>query len=585
MKIRKLVACLSFVWLCLASQAPAAQEEYPVSPESQPQPGIPKGSVEKYTFSGSKVFPGTQRDYWVYVPAQYDPQSPACVYVNQDGIQYNAPVVFDNLIAKKEMPITIGIFVTPGVVKSQTTNALDRFNRSFEYDGLGGNYARFLLEELLPEVETRKAPDGRPIRLSRNGNDRCIAGASSGAICAFTAAWERPEAFARVFSTIGTYVGLRGGHVYPTLIRKFEPKPIRVFLQDGTDDLNIYGGDWWMANQMMERALTFAGYEVNHAWGEGAHNTKHGTAIFPEAMRFLWKNWPQPVRAGQSRNTYMGEILLPGETWQLAAEGYQFTEGPAANAKGEIFFNDVPKSKTYRLDPGGPKEFVGDSSGGDGQAFGPDGRLYAVAGAARKILAYDAAGGSRVVAEGFKGNDLVVRNDGFVYVTEPGWDGQSPSKVWLIKPDGSKQVVDTGLKFSNGVTLSPDQSLLYVADSKSHWVYSYQIAGDGTLKHKQKYFWLHCPDDADDSGADGMRCDRDGRLYVATRMGIQVCDQAGRVECVLPTPNGKVSNLTFGGESFDTLFAACGDRIYKRKVKVRGALPFEAPCKPAPPRL
>ncbi len=233
----------------------------------EPKPAVPRGEVTHYTFEQSRIFPGTVRDYWVYVPQQYDPAKPACVHVNQDGIQYNAPAVFDELIHKKEMPITIGVFVTPGRVKALSDKALDRYNRSYEYDGLGDAYARFLLEELLPEVEKKTTKDGRAIHLSREGNDRCIAGASSGAICAFTAAWERPDAFRRVFSAIGTYVGLRGGNVYPTLIRKFEPKPIRIFLQDGSRDLNIYGGDWWMANQEMERALTFAGYEVKHAWG------------------------------------------------------------------------------------------------------------------------------------------------------------------------------------------------------------------------------------------------------------------------------------------------------------------------------
>ncbi|MHC5542697.1 alpha/beta hydrolase, partial [Singulisphaera rosea] len=165
-----------------------------------------KGEVIKYSFDKSKIFPGTVRDYWVYVPKQYDPAKPACVYVNQDGIQYDAPAVFDRLIDSKEIPVVIGVFVMHGRVKASSGEALDRFNRSFEYDGLGDNYARFLLEELLPEVETKTTSDGRAIRLSKKGDDRCIAGASSGAICAFTAAWERPDDFRRVFSAIGTYV-------------------------------------------------------------------------------------------------------------------------------------------------------------------------------------------------------------------------------------------------------------------------------------------------------------------------------------------------------------------------------------------
>ncbi|HMC65382.1 MAG TPA: SMP-30/gluconolactonase/LRE family protein [Gemmataceae bacterium] len=543
----------------------------------------PKGEVTKYTFTRSTIFAGTQRDYWIYVPKQYDPQKPACVYVNQDGVQYNAPAVFDGLIHKKEMPVVIGVFVMHGRVKAPSEKALDRFNRSYEYDGLGDNYARFLLEELLPDVERKTTSDGRPIRLSKDGNDRGIGGASSGAICAFTAAWERPDAFRRVFSAIGTYVGLRGGHSYATLIRKFEPKPIRVFLQDGKNDLNLYAGDWWMANQEMERALTFAGYEVKHAWGDGGHDGKHATQVFPEAMRWLWKDWPEPVKAGAG-SQQLRDILLPGEGWQLVADGYQFTEGPAANAKGEVFFNDIPNSKTYKLGLDGKVSvYLADSKRGNGQAFGPDGRLFAVATGSNQVLAYDAAGKGDVIADGIQGNDIVVRHDGGVYVTNP--SRTEPSKVWYISPKGDKRIVDTGLKFANGVTFSPDQSLLYVAESRTHWVYSYQIQPDGSLAYKQRYFYLHVPDTADDSAADGMRVDRDGRLYVATRMGIQVCDQAGRVNCIIPTPNGKIANLCFGGEHFDTLFATCGDRVYKRKVKVKGANAFEAPLKPATPRL
>jgi gluconolactonase len=571
------------------AQANRPQESYPPHPDSQEQPGAPKGEVLKFTFENSKIFPGTWREYWVYVPAQYTPDKPACVYVNQDGrqeLQWKANIVFDNLIHKKEMPVTIGVFVAHGRLRPANPEAaLDRFNRSFEYDGLGDNYARFLLEELLPDVETKKTTDGRPIRLSKNGNDRAIGGSSSGAICAFTAAWERPDAFSRVFSAIGTYVGLRGGHEYSTLIRKYEPKPIRVFLQDGSNDNNIYAGDWWMANQAMERSLVFADYEVQHVWGEGRHSGDHGTAIFPDAMRWLWKGWPEPVKAGVSKNDTLKALLIPGEEWKLVGENYRFTEGPVANAKGEVFFDDGANNKIWKIALDGKlSEFVSDSKGVYGQGFGPDGRLYAASTTDQKIVAYDTAGKATVIAEGFRGNDLVVANNGNIYVTDPrGFDPQS--QIWLIKPNGEKKVVDTGLRFSNGITLSPDQTLLYVAEMRTHWVYSYQIQPDGSLTHKQRYYWLHVPDNADDCGADGMRVDREGRLYVATRMGIQVCDQAGRVNAIIPTPNGRISNLTFGGENFDTLFATCGDKVYKRKLKVKGANAWDAPSRPAPPRL
>lgn len=574
--------------LLLPAVSPA-EPDYPVSEDSKPHDGVPKGEVLKFSFEKSKIFPGTYRDYSIYIPKQYDPAKPACLMVFQDGNgkNYEAPTVFDNLIAKNEMPVTIGVFATPGRVKALNPDtALDRFNRSYEYDGLGDNFVRFLTDELLPDVETKTTSDGRPIRLSRNATDGGICGSSSGGVCAFTAAWERPSEFSRVFTTVGTYVGLRGADVYPTLIRKYEPKPIRVFLQDGSNDNNIYAGDWWMENQTMERALTWAGYEVNHAWGEGAHNGKHGTAIFPDVMRWLWKDWPAAPKNAGTKNTMYNDIVLPGADWELVSEGHKFTEGPTANAKGEVFYNDPGTSTAWKVAlDGNVTQVSADTHGGDGQNFGPDGRLYTVAGKDQQIVATDANGKTTVVGSGFKGNDLTVNAEGTIWVTEPGWDGKSPSQIWMISKDGQPKVVDKGLRFSNGLVLSPDQSLLYVADSRTKWVYSYQVQPDGTLKHKQKFFWLHQPDNADDSGADGMEVDRDGRLYVATKLGIQVCDQAGRVNCILPTPNGRVSNLAFGGPKFDTLYATCADKVYKRKMKAIGVPNWAAPVKPATPKL
>jgi sugar lactone lactonase YvrE len=345
-----------------------------------------------------------------------------------------------------------------------------------------------------------------------------------------------------------------------------------------------------MANQMMERALTFSGYEVQHVWGEGGHNGDHGTAVFPDAMRWLWKEWPEPVKSGPSRNDTLNALLIPGEDWQQVGEGYGFTEGPAANAVGEVFFNDIPAKKAYRISRDGKVSLLlADSKGANGQALGPDGRLYAVAAPEEKVLAYDqngkADGSPATVAEGIRGNDLVVAHNGNVYVTEPAPASSNQSKIWLVRPNGEKRVVDTGLRFANGVTLSPDQTLLYAADSRAHWVYSYQVQPDGSLQFKQRYYWLHVPDTGEESGADGMRVDRDGRLYVATSLGIQVCDQAGRVNAIIPTPNRRVANLCFGGPNNDVLFATCGDRVYKRKLKVQGAQAWAAPVKPTAPRL
>lgn len=584
MKLIYLLCFFCFPSITLVAQTP---DTYPVHPDAQTKPGVPKGEVLKFTFDSSTIFSGTWREYWVYVPAQYRPDQPACVYVNQDGIQWQAPAVFDNLIHQKEMPVTIGIFVMPGRVKTANPDAaLDRFNRSFEYDGLGDAYARFLLDELLPNVETRKTADGRAIHLSHKGNDRAIGGSSSGAVCAFTAAWERPDAFSRVFSTIGTYVGLRGADQYPTLIRKVEPKPLRIFLQDGANDLNIYGGDWWMANQTMERALTFAGYDLQHIWGEGGHNGKQGTAIFPDAMRYLWKGWPESINAGTSKNQMLTDILLPNEGWQLVGENYKLAEGASVNAKGEVFFTDGPAGKIWKEGLDGQLSlFTGNTPLIYRQAFSPDGRLYATSKSTSKLTAYTVAGKATPITEGLAGQDVVVANNGNTYLTSITPNAQGNTSVWLIRPTGKKLVVDTALFSANGIALSPDQTLLYVSDKRSHWIYSYSIKSDGSLSNKQKYYWLHAPDTADNAGAEGLRTDRDGRLYVATGMGIQVCDQAGRVNGILPTPNGKVTNLCFGGANFDILYAMCGDKVYRRKLNVKGANAWDKPNKPAAPKL
>ena len=578
--------CLGYAALAFA-QTPA--ESYPVDAASVEQAGVPKGEILKFTFENSKIFPGTRREVSVYVPAQYRPDKPACVYVNQDGIQWKAPTVFDNLIHQKEMPITIGVFITPGQVKaSNEETALDRYNRSFEYDGLGDAYARFVLEEILPEVEKRKTTDGRAILLSKSGNDRAIGGSSSGAVCAFTAAWERPDAFSRVFSAIGTYVNLRGADRYPSLIRKYEPKPIRIFLQDGSNDLNIYAGDWWKANEMMARALTFAGYELNYIWGEGGHNGQQGTAIFPQAMRWLWKDYPKPVGKGTSKNQFLNDILVENTEWELVGEGYTFTEGTATNAAGEFFFQDFPNSKTYKVGLDGKLIALPiDSKRATGTAFGPDGKRYTAAGGNKQILSYDAQGNVQVVADSVaSSNDITVAVNGNIYFTAP--DGRErPSKLYLIRPNGEKLVVDEGLKFANGLCLSPDQTQLYVTESASHWVWVYQIQADGKLANKQKFGWLHVRDEDENAWSDGLKCDRDGRIYVTSLTGIQVLDQLGRVNAILPVPltKGQVSNLCFAGPNFDTLYITCRDKVYRRKVKVKGVNGFEAGVKPGKPRL
>ena len=280
-----------FAVALLVNASVRAADDYKPGPDAEPG-GAPRGDVRQATFATSKIFPGTTRDYFVYVPKQYDPAKPACLMVFFDGAgfmrpegQFRLPVVFDNLIAKKEMPVTIAVAVNPGVVQPGVPGAKPRSNRSFEYDSLGDTNARFVIEELLPEAL-------KGLNVTKDPQGRAVVGNSSGGIAAFTVAWERPDVFGKVISHIGSFTNIRGGHVYPALIRKTKPaKPLRVFLQEGKNDLDNLHGHWPLAAEDMAAALKFAGYDHTLVMGEGGHSGRHGGAIFPDTLRWLWRDW------------------------------------------------------------------------------------------------------------------------------------------------------------------------------------------------------------------------------------------------------------------------------------------------------
>ena len=286
---RAFLGMLTAVALCLPSKS-RGEEIYTLGPDSQRHEGVPRGKVAKHTWN-SRIFEGTIRDYWVYCPAQYDGKKPARVMVFQDGHayvgetgQFRVPVVLDNLIARGDLPVIVAIFINPGRHGDANSKKPWRAdNRSFEYDTLSDQYARFLLDEILPEV-------GKTYRLSEDPNERAICGISSGGICAFTVAWQRPDAFRKVLSHVGSFTNIRGGYVYPSKIRKTEPKPLRVFLQDGKNDLDNEHGNWWLSNLQMEAALKFKHYDYRFVGGEEGHNGKHGGAILPDSLRWLWRD-------------------------------------------------------------------------------------------------------------------------------------------------------------------------------------------------------------------------------------------------------------------------------------------------------
>lgn len=579
MRTRLTAACL------LTTSVLVAQTDYPLTADSERQPGVPSGVVTKHTWT-STIFPGTVRDYWIYVPAQYRSESPPAVMVFQDGGGYvdekgrwRVPIVFDNLIHKGEMPVTIGIFINPGVLPAPSADQQNRYNRSFEYDGLGDRYARFLIEEILPDV-------ARTYNLTTDPNLRAIGGSSSGASCAFTVAWNRPDAFRRVLSFIGSYTGLRGGDTYATLVRKSEPKPIRVFLQDGRRDLDLYSGNWWIANQDMASALAYAGYDSTFVAGDQGHNNVHGSAILPDALRWLFRDWKQPVARSRGLATaerhYVSQILDPAQDWQLVSQGHRFTEGPSVDREGNVYFTDVPNNRIHRIDhaTGRVSVFKDDTGGADGMMFGPDGRLYACEGRRKRIVAYSPDGTTTVITDDVTPNDLAVNARGELWFTDP-----AHKRVWFVDARGAKRVVHEGLEFPNGLVLSPDQSLLAVADSRSRWVWSFQVGADGSLRSGQPFYRLEMPDEGTNPAADGLTVDGEGYLYVATRLGLQVFDQPGRLTAIIDKPHaGVLANAVFGGPNLDTLYVAAGDKIFRRVVRRKGVWPWQ-PVKPPQPRL
>lgn len=289
-----------------------------------------KGVVITDSLHNSDIYPGTMHEYKIYIPSEYDASKPACLYLGLDGILYNAPAVMDTLIANGEMPVTIGVFIQPGVITDEQGNVI-RYNRSNEFDRTDGRFARFIETEILPAVKRHKTPDGLPILISDDRNDRAISGASSGGIASFNVAWFRPDLFSRVYTTCGTYVAMRGGNELPALVRKTVPQPIRFFIHDGSNDVwNPIFGHWYEYNLLMASALEFAGYDHATKWDDGNHSIKNGSRVFPKAMRFLWKDYPQPIKAGESKNNMLTEILAAEEEWTETSDTLPYIAGKTA---------------------------------------------------------------------------------------------------------------------------------------------------------------------------------------------------------------------------------------------------------------
>ncbi|MDA0809885.1 MAG: alpha/beta hydrolase-fold protein [Planctomycetota bacterium] len=561
-------------------------------PEWKPHPDavavddVPKGTVEIMEPWESTIFPGTTRDWAVYVPAQYDAEKPAALMFFQDGERmrdvngrWRVPTVFDNLIARGDMPPTIAVFLNPGHEKSKPQQKGKHSNRSFEYDSLGDRYVRFLLEEIIPEVK-------KSYSISDDPQMHAIGGSSSGAICAFTAAWERTDFFRRVYSSVGSFTNLRGGNIYPALVRKTEPKPIRVYMADTSGDVDNAFGSWPWANQRMASALKYMGYDTRFDWAEGyAHNADFGSARFPDAMKWLWRSEAHSpeidTKGDLGGDLTLLNLLIHGEDWELVASDLGFADALCADKDGNLYFCDMRAPAVIRVSAadGSRTEIAKESV--SGLEFSPDASLlYACQGSKNRVISINVSTGEvKTVAEGVKPNDLAVTSDGFILITETG-----AQQVTRINPQtGEVTPVDTGITKPNGIALSNDGGTLAVSDYGGTHTWTFRVNPGAVLDAKMptmpmrlaidpkgEFRFNEPPPYVTTSRGDGMAVDKVGRYYVTSDLGVQVFDPTGRPCGVLPKvdKDQPLTTCMLAGSDHSTLYIAHGKNIYRRKLTV-----------------
>ena len=564
-------ACLLTILIVPLIAAEDAQ-----GPDSQEQADVPKGTVQEFSWKQSTVYPGTERQYWIYLPPAFDKTRAYPLIVFQDGGgavnpkgQYRVPIVLDNLIHKKELPAMVGLFINPGSVPPAIAGAAGRSTRSYEYDTPNDTYAKFLLDEMLPEL-------AKHVTISADPDDRAIAGASSGGICAFTVAWFRPDQFRKVITGIGSFTNIQGGTWYPSAIRKTERKPLRIFLQENTKDLDNVHGSWPIANQDLVAALTFAGYDLKAVWGSGGHSGKHLGAILPDALRWLWRPLeapPKPTPEVKADLAIQG-LLIPGQEWQAIAAEFKFVDAPCADAAGNLYVSDLGAGTgLHQIAPdGGVRVWNKDLTGISGMKFGPDGRLYACHHQQKRVIAVDKDGKVDVLMSDIGCNDLVVDSKGRIYVTETG-----KKQVVLIEGAGKNRVVASGITAPNGLTLSPDQGTLAVSDHAGAAAVAMRVEIDGSLSAPLPVMPYRAFGGKIEGKGDGMTCDTRGRWYVATSSGIQVFDPNGRpAGLVLAPTGGAVTSVALAG---NWLYALTDGKVFRRQVNATGFLASAAPFK------
>ena len=504
-----------------------------------------RGEVIKFVMNESLRYPGTEREVLVYVPQQYRDSAPACLLVCMDGILYDATTVLDNLIASGEMPVTIGVFINPGVVYDEDRNVV-RYNRCKEFDSTDDTWAEFIEQEVLPQVRALKTKDGQAINISSDPNDCAITGASSGGIAAFTAAWNRPDMFSRVYTTVGTFVAMRGGHEYPAIVRKTEPKPLRIYMQDGWYDVwNPIFGEWFEYNLLMESAFNFAGYEAFHVWNRGNHSIKYGTLAFPDAMRWLWKGYPARVNKGTSNNGMLQAILDPAYDWVALPISSTIDGDIYPAAEGKIVF--ASGNQVCQVNSDGQLQVVSTLKSGE--------RLMGEGLSLRSNALYK---NGQKVAEGLRACQAVQELAGGKYVALCDASVKSNDIVSVLSEGTRALAVAPDYRFCVSVQENTHHLISTIMDKKGHMLYS------------EPFYFLHDLSNGTLASAGNMAFDMEGNLYVATPMGVQVADHNGRVRAILSLPAGQVHSLAFSG---NYLYVRCGQKLYVRKMKAIGHNP------------
>ena len=570
------------------SQADQKQSTPPWQPHADAvlSDAVPHGVVEQMPVWESKIFANTIRGWSIYIPAQINKDQPAALMIFQDGQSFSnpkgrwrVPIVLDNLIARGELPPTVAVFINPGHDKSRPKPQSGKFsNRGFEYDSLGDRYARFLLEEIIPEVEKR-------VTISKEPAMRAICGSSSGGICAFNAAWERPDAFRKVLINVGSFTNLRGGNVYPSLVRKTEPKPLRVYMADTSGDVDNAFGSWPWSNRLMASSLQYMGYDIRFDWAEGyGHNSDYCSARFPDAVRWLWRNEShQPAidtKGDLKGDMTLLRLLVPGESWQVVAENLGFADAPCSDAQGNFYFSDMKAPAVVKVSAadGSRTEIVKEPV--SGLKFGPDGLLVGCQGAQNRVISiHPTSGEVKVVATNVTPNDLAVTSDGTIYITET----KTQRLLRISIKTGEVAVVDTGITRPNGIALSNDQGTLAVSDSGGEHAWMFRVNADGALDAKMpsmslrlaidpkgEFKFNEAPPYQAASRGDGMAVDKAGRYYITSAVGVQIFDPTGRLCGVLPKPKEALplTSCTLAGSNHDYLYITNGDTIYRRKLVV-----------------